>query len=210
MRYLCAAFAVVALAVAVGGCGSGAAQTTAADAQVESGNCQSAGAGEHVTSQSCDFVLSDGQQFRCHKAFAGHTPSARTLEHTNGCVRLRSLRLSPAVRAVVAAVDQARRCLTARGLHPIGAPVLPPNPPGSSSADGELVVGRTTIMRKAAPGAFIAFYTDVDKARRAQGRLIRNAHRLGGQIERHGAVTVVWVHPPASGLRAAVNACASA
>ncbi|MGI8714720.1 MAG: hypothetical protein ACR2NR_16380 [Solirubrobacteraceae bacterium] len=158
-------FAVGVLAVAVGGCGSGAAQTTAADAQVESSNCHIAGAGGHVTSQSCDFVLSDGQQFCCHKAFAGQTPTARTLAHAKDCLRLRSLRLSPAVRAVVAAVDQARRCLTARGLHPIGAPVLPPNPPGSSSADGELVVGRTTIMRKTTPGAFIAFYTDAATAR---------------------------------------------
>lgn len=65
-------------------------------------------------------------------------------------------------------------------------------------------------MRKAAPGAFIAFYTDTDKARRLQAGLMRNARRLGGQIERHGAVTVLWVHPPASGLRTAVHTCVSA
>jgi len=64
-------------------------------------------------------------------------------------------------------------------------------------------------MRKAAPGAFIAFYTDAAKARRLQAGLTRNARRLGGQIERHGAVTVLWVHPPASDLRAAVQTCAS-
>lgn len=209
VRYPCAGFVVGALAVAVGGCSSGAAQTATADAQVESGNCHSAGSSGHVTSQSCDFVLSDGQQFRCHKAFAGQTPTARMLEHANGCVRLRSLRLSPAVRAVVAAIDKARSCLTARGLHPIGGPVLPPNPPGSSSADGELVVGKTAIMRKAAPGAFIAFYTDAAKARRLQAELMRNARRLGGQIERYEAVTVLWLHRPASGLSAAVHTCAN-
>ncbi len=87
--------------------------------------------------------------------------------------------------------------------------MLPPNPPGSSSADGELVVGKTAIRRKAAPDAFIAFYTDAAKARRPPAELMRNARRLGGQIERYEAVTILWLHRPASGLRAAVHTCAN-
>jgi hypothetical protein len=82
MRYLRVPLVLMALAVVVGGCGSGSTRMAVADAQVESGSCQSSGAGGRVVSQSCSFVLSDGQQFRCQKAFRGQTPTARVLEHT--------------------------------------------------------------------------------------------------------------------------------
>ena len=45
MGYLRIMVVVRALAVVVGGCGSGSARTAAADAQVESGSCQVSGAG---------------------------------------------------------------------------------------------------------------------------------------------------------------------
>ncbi len=180
----------------------GVTRTAAADARVESASCQLSGAGGHVTLQSCSFLLSDGQQFRCHKAFAGSTPTARALEHTQGCVRLPSLMLSPAVRRMIAALEKARRCLIARGVRVVGGPVLPPVSPGSSSPDGELVVGRS-----AAHVLFIAFYTDAARAQRLLAQLMRNAGRLKGQVERHGAVTILWVQPP-SGSRAAGQACA--
>jgi hypothetical protein len=144
MGYLRVMVVVGALAVVVGGCGSDSARAAAADAQVGSGSCQVSGVGGHTTSQSCSFVLSDGQQFRCRQAFEGQTPTARVLEYTQGCVRLPSLKLSPAERRMIAALDKARSCLTANWLRAIGAPVLPPNPPGSSGADGEVVVGRST------------------------------------------------------------------
>ena len=205
MGHLRVVVVVGAMAVVVGGCGSGSAPTAAADAQVvESGSCQVSGAGGHTTSQSCSFVLTDGQQFRCRRAFQGQTPTARVLEHTKGCVRLPWLKLSPAERRMISALDQARSCLTAKGIRALGAPVLPPNPPGSSSADGEIVVGRS-----AADVVFIAFYTTTARAQQLEASLMRNAHRLNGQAERHGAVTVVWAHPP-SGVRAAVRACAFA
>ncbi len=204
MGYLRVVVVVGAMAVVVGGCGSGGARTAAADAQVGSGSCQVSGAGGHTTSQSCSFVLSDGQQFRCRQAFEGQTPTARVLEHTKGCVRLPSLKLSPVERRMIAALDKARSCLTAKGIRALGAPVLPPNPPGSSSADGEIVVGRS-----AADVVFMAFYTNTARAQQLEASLMRNAHRLKGQVERHGAVTVLWVHPP-SGVRAAVRACAFA
>ncbi len=192
----------MALAVVVGGCGSGSTRAAVADAQVESGSCQSSGAGGRVVSQSCSFVLSDGQRFRCQKAFRGQTPTARVLGHAKGCVRLRSLVLSPAVRRMITALDRARSCLTTKGLRALGGPVLPPNPSGSSSADGELVVGRS-----ATHVVFIAFYTDAARAQRLQAGLRQNARRLKAQVERHGAVTVLSIRPP-SGSRAAVQACA--
>lgn len=204
MGYLRAVVVVGAMAVVVGGCGSSSARTAAADAQVASGSCQVSGADGHTTSQSCSFVLSDGQQFRCRQAFEGQTPTARELEHTKGCIRLPSLKLSPAERTMIAALDRARSCLAAKGIRALGAPVLPPNPPGSSSADGEIVVGQS-----AANIVFIAFYTNAARAQQLQASLIRNAHRLKDQVERHGAVTVLWIHPP-SGVRAAVRACAFA
>jgi hypothetical protein len=153
---------------------------------------------------ACSFVLSDGQQFRCRRASEGQTPTARVLEHTNGCVRLHSLKLSPAERTMIAVLDRARSCLAAKGIRALGAPVLPPNPPGSSSADGEIVVGES-----AASVVFIAFYTNPARAQQLEASLMRNAHRLKDQVERHGAVTVLWVHPP-SGVQASVRACAFA
>jgi hypothetical protein len=50
---------------------------------------------------------------------------------------------------------------------------MPPNPPGSTSADGEVVVTGAPVPT--------------------------------GQVERRGAVTVLWMHPPAGGLRTAVE-----
>ncbi|MDQ2759511.1 MAG: hypothetical protein M3Y17_03485 [Actinomycetota bacterium] len=202
MRYLPVVLAVGMLVVAVGGCGSGGARTAGAGAQVETSSCQSSGADGHVTSQSCSFVLSDGQQFRCHKAFEGSTPTARVLEHTKGCVGLPSLKLFPAVRRMIAGLGKAQRCLTAKGVRVVGGPVLPPVSPRSSSPDGELA-----LSRSAADAVFIAFYTDAARAQRLQAVLIQSARRVKGQVERHGAVTVLWIHPP-SGIRAAVQACA--
>ncbi len=202
MRYLRVGLAVWVLTAAIGGCGSGSKPAAAADAQVEAGSCQSSGIDGHTTSQSCSFILSDGQQFRCQKAFAGHSPTARVLEHTTGCVRLRSLVLSPAVRRMIAALDRTPSCLTAKGVRALGGPVLPPPSPSSSSADGEIFVGRS-----AAHAVFIAFYTRAARAQRLQAGLLSNARRLNGQVERQGAVTVLWLHPR-SGVQAAVRACA--
>jgi hypothetical protein len=128
------------MAAAVAGCGSAGARTTAAGARVQSGTCQSAVADGRTVSQSCDFVLSDGQRFRCRDAFEGQTPTARTLERTSGCVRLASLKLSATERAMITALDTARSCLTAKRLRVVGVPVLPPNPPSANMAAGELVI----------------------------------------------------------------------
>ena len=104
--------------------------------------------------------------------------------------------MSVSLRAVAARIAVARACLTSKGLRATGGPVFPEQGPGSP--DGELITG----------GAFIAFYTDPRKAQRLEPEVRQNAIRFGGQVVRHGAVTVLWIHPPASGLRGAVSGCA--
>jgi len=78
-------------------------------------------------------------------------------------------------------------------------PVFPAQ--GSDSADGELIVG------DAAGGALIAFYADGRKAQRLEPGVRQNAKRLGGQLERRGAVIVLWPHP-SSPLSRSVEPCA--
>jgi hypothetical protein len=111
---------------------------------------------------------------------------------------LRSLVISSATRAVIAAVAKVRACLAAKGLHALGGAELPPG--GSSSPDGELIVS----------GAFIAFYTDAAKARRLEPSVVRNAGRGGWQVERRGDVTVLWIRPPSTARRQALETCAFA
>jgi hypothetical protein len=57
---------------------------------------------------------------------------------------------------------------------------------------------------------FVAFYTDAAKAQRLVPEVIQNAERSGARVERHGAVTIVWIHASPSDLHDAVEACAPA
>jgi hypothetical protein len=36
---------------------------------------------------------------------------------------------------------------------------------------------------------------------------MQSAKRHGWRVERHGAVAVLWIHPPSSGARNTVEAC---
>lgn len=178
----------------------------AASTQVSSATCSSAtvtvspgGSTSSSEPASCVFVLSDGQRFRCPLSFGRSTPSVRTLERSKACVRLPRLRLSAAIRAVVAVIDAAHRCLVARHLRVTGGPVLPPQ--GPNSPNGELIVGGDH------GGAFIAFYTDPGRAKQLEPEVIQNARHLGGHVERHGAVTVLWIRRPTGQLRGSVHAC---
>ena len=201
MRYLRVAIVGGLLAFAIGGCGSGDTRTATTGAEVVSGECPSASASGRTVSQSCVLVLSDGQQFRCPTAFEGQTPIAHELERAKGCVRLASLTLSPAVRSMTTTLDVARGCLTRKGLRVLGGPVLPPNPAGSSAADGELVV-----VNDHHP-AFIAYYTDASRARRLEAAVVQNAHRFGGRVEPRGAETIIWTRAPTGTVRYAVEGC---
>jgi hypothetical protein len=113
--------------------------------------------------------------------------TATTLARDKGCLRMPSLVLSSAMRGVIRSIDKARSCLTGRRLRVVGGPVLPPQ--GDPSPDGELIVGT-------AHGAFIAFYLNSAKATRLAPGIEHNAARTGGQVERRGAVTILWVAPP--------------
>jgi hypothetical protein len=182
------------LAATASGCGSRDTRTGPA-AQVVSGSCQTAAAGGRTVSQSCQFVLSDGRQFRCRREPKG--PPKATDLHAAGCVKLPSLSLSAAQRSTFTVVYAASKCLTERGLRVVGGPTLPAD---SQTPDGELVV------RSIHP-AFIAFYTDVAKADRLNSRVVRNARAFHGQVEKRDAVTIVWAVPPAGGLRRTVEGC---
>lgn len=78
--------------------------------------------------------------------------------------------------------------------------VLPPLA-GPNSPDGELIAGYLPT------GALIAFYRDIEKAARLEPAVLRNARRIGGQVERSGTVTIFWLRPPPALLRRAVQAC---
>lgn len=77
--------------------------------------------------------------------------------------------------------------------------MLPPQ--GSNSPNGELIVGNGH------DGAFIAFYTNPGRAKQLEPEIIQNARRVGGHVERHGVVTVLWIRPPTSQLRDSLHAC---
>ena len=77
--------------------------------------------------------------------------------------------------------------------------MLPPQ--GPNSPNGELIVGNGH------GGAFIAFYTNPGRAKQLEPEIIQNARHLGGQVERQGTVTVLWIRPPTSRLRGSLHAC---
>jgi hypothetical protein len=213
-RWTHPATAVVLLAVTAAGCGSAASSTSpsvghgALAAQVMSESCSSAAtvavsSGVTTTERrragvsSCVFVLSDGRRFKCSgAAFARSTPTPARLEHAKACVAISPLMLPASVRALVKRIAAARTCLTSNGLRATGGPVFPPQ--GPNSADGELIT----------QGALIAFYTDQRKAKRLEPQVKQNAKRFNGQVVRNGAVTVLWIRPPARGLRNTVSRCA--
>jgi hypothetical protein len=98
------------------------------------------------------------------------------------------------------ALGKARMCLTTQGLSVKGGPVLPPQ--GGNSPDGEL-----TVVNGGVAG-FIAFYSDTREAQRLEPEVAKTAQRLGGQIQRHGAITVIWTRRPMASLRHNVETCA--
>ena len=174
-------------------------------AQVSSTSCsESASAsagGSSRTVSSCVFVFSDGRRFRCPSAFgSGPTPGVSVLEHTKACTPLTPLTIPPSTRAVSAAIEKTRSCLTKQGLHVTGGPVLPSQ--GPNRPDGELLIVHDNAQ------TFIAFYNSSRKAQRLEPEVIQNVKRLGGEAVRRGAVTVLWTRSPTSQQRSNVERCA--
>jgi hypothetical protein len=216
-RWTHPATAAALLAVGAAGCGTAVSSTSPSTSpsvgraelpvQVASTSCSSAvtvavssgvatSAGRRADVSSCVFVLTDGRRFKCAgPAFARSMPTPSTLQHAKACTMMSPLAVPASLRAVVARIARDRTCLTSKGLRVTGGAVLPRQ--GPNSADGELIT----------EGALIAFYTDQRKAGRLEPQVKQNAKRFDGQVVRNGAVTVLWIHPPGSGLRDAVSGC---
>jgi hypothetical protein len=169
-------------------------------AQAVNASCNSSGTGGRPVKASCVFVLADGRQFSCPPRFAHAVQTASSLERSGLCRTIAPLQLSAAVRRVTAAIESTQTCLTSHKVRTIGNAVLPPLA-SPNSPDGELIAGYLPN------GAFIAFYRNVEKAERLEPAVLRNARRLHSQIERAGAVTIVWVRPPTATLGRALQAC---
>jgi hypothetical protein len=182
------------LLVGLSACGSSA-PLASPSAQLASGFCMANGASGRPTKQSCVYVLSDGERFRC-PAQLGGPPLSEALRRAR-CVKLRSLELSSAQRSVIGSIAAARRCLGAARLVAHGSAVLPGS---ASSPDGEIVIS-------SAHPTFVAFYTSAAKASRLEPAVRLNLKHSRGMVERRGAVTIVWSAAPASRLRRVVETC---
>ncbi len=194
--------------MAASGCGSSAGAPRPAATTglaLTSVRCSGAatGPGAPAAGGRCVYVLTDGRRFRCPEAtFGAATPAIGALERAPSCARLKGLAISSAQRRAFASLATARACLAGRGLGVTGGPILPRNPRTPDAPDGELIVGAR------GGAAFVGFYRDARMAGQRAADLEANAQRLGGQVVRRGTVTVVWIHPPPSGLRTDVQVCA--
>lgn len=183
-------------ALVVAGCGG---SHGSAAAQVNSALCQESGRNGKPTRQSCTFVLNDGRRLGCNRNFVGPTPGVPQLLR-DGCRWLAPLKLSPAMRAVIARIDSDRRCLESKGLSAAGGPAFSSSPPDPAQPDGELVI------RSSHP-TFIAFYTDAAKADRIEPVLRHDDAHMPVRLERRGAVTIAWSQAPAEDMRHTVWGC---
>jgi hypothetical protein len=191
--------AVGTVLVAAGCGGSHRASTTAAS-QVNSASCAASGGAGKQTRNSCTFVLNDGRRLGCNRSFAGQAPGVPQLLR-DGCRWLAPLKLSRAMRAVIARIDSGRSCLTSQGLHAVGGPAFPSRPPDPVQPDGELMISSSSHP------TFIAFYTDAARAARIEPALRRDDAGKHVWLERRGAVTIVWSQSPAAALRHTIWGC---
>jgi hypothetical protein len=203
------AVGTVACATGCGGSSHGSTPTTASAATVVNATCGSSALRGKPPVQSCAVVLSDGERFSCGAAFKGATPTARQLERL-GCRRLPSLKLSGAELALIARIDGARSCLTTKGVHAVGGPVLPTGPPGGTvqlpAPANSTQPGGEVVLDSSQP-TFIAFYTNAAQAARIEPELARSDRSAHVLVEGHGAETIVWSHAPTEQLRDTVRAC---
>jgi hypothetical protein len=190
------------------GCGATAVQTeprsthsTAVSAvadQMTSPSCSASfnSNGSHEV-RHCEYVLPDGRRFSCNMAsFQTSAPTISEVEHSKACVTLPRVSGPTASPAVVKAIGRSRVCLIRAGLAVQGGPV-PPEGHGPGGPEGELIVS----------DALIAFYIDSGTAKRAEPEVLHNARGFHGEVERHGAVTVLWLQPPPNDLRSSVHRC---
>jgi hypothetical protein len=97
--------------------------------------------------------------------------------------------------------ERARACLSEAGFRVVGGP----KPSGDRNApDVELIVSGNG----GGPGAFLAFYEEVERAKRLESDLRRNAQRFDGSLQRRGSVSIVWVGNLSADDRRRIEGCA--
>ncbi len=97
--------------------------------------------------------------------------------------------------------EPARVCLTKAGYKVIG---------GSPRLDDRNAPDYELVLTGHGGGAFIAFYKQIARAKRFEPGIKKNARQFrGASVERHGAITIVWVRLTGPTTRARVRACLS-
>jgi hypothetical protein len=199
MRRAAVVLALGTVLVAAGCGGSHLAATSQTNLAVTSASCAQSGGAGQPTTQSCMFVLSDGERYECARPLSN--PTAAQLKRA-GCRKRAPLALSGPVRALIARIDRARSCLMSKRMRAAGGATLPLRPPGTNEPDGELVITSTSP-------SFIAFYTDAARASRTLPALERLDAGKHVGLERRGAVTIAWSAAPAASVRDTVWTCVS-
>ena len=184
--------------------------------QVSSATCEISGGGfvsgpVRPNEESCTYVLSDGQRFRCPGPIGHMTPSVTNLEHSKTCVQLSKLVVPAANQRVVAAIETARSCLAAQHLYVNGGPaVLAPVPGGRGGAIAPRAQQRPLGELDVTNGlgeALIGFYEDPAAAKSHEAAAAQRANRFAGEVERQGAVTIIWIGSASLKLRRGLQAC---
>jgi hypothetical protein len=144
----------------------------------------------------CEYVLPDGRRFNCNTASLPSMPTAEQIVTSKACVALPRVVAPMASPGVVEAIGKARACLRRSRLAVAGGPV-PPEGHGPGGPEGELITG----------GALIGFYIDARTAKRAEPGVVHNARAFHGDVERRGAVTILWVAHIREQVRSRVERC---
>jgi hypothetical protein len=97
--------------------------------------------------------------------------------------------------------EEARRCLEGLDLH---VTVVEPLPDDRDAPDAELIAND---VLKGRVMLFAGYYDDEDRAERYEPALRRNARRFDGAVERHGALTLLWVRGDERRLAERVRGC---
>lgn len=202
-----------AVALCVAGCGGVAKPTTTGPTRLAgavastdegtSSNCTGEQHGNSPEVTNCEFVLRNGQRFKCQgRRFEGSQPSASELAEDKACAPLSRVAIPVVPTTVLTAMARVRKCLTNHGLQVTGGPVGPVGPGPPSGPYGVLNVG--SALNIPSYTVLIAFDRDPHSDTRRKHHVIH----IGAGEERHGAVTVEWLQTPASALRTSVRACA--
>jgi hypothetical protein len=192
-------------AIAIGGAialSSGSAPAASSHLQIDSVSCLETSAPGHPAHGACTYLLTDGRRFKCPLRFSERRQTPTSLERARACRPLRPFHIPAAWKPVFTHLYAVQACLARKGVSTSGGPFLE-GPRPRTRPIGELIT-------KTRPTAFIAFYTTARVAKRAEPQVLASARRIGGRVQRRGAVTVLWTKPPAARQRATAEACAFA